>query len=98
MIDGVLIQQNYAKVLLRCLEKDDVEHILTKLHDGLTGGHFSRETTAHNILRAGYYWRTLFKFAHAHACKCQICQMNVGRERRPAFPLQPVTIENPFKH
>ena len=23
--------------------------------------------------------------------------MNVGRERRPAFPLQPVTIDNPFE-
>ena len=23
--------------------------------------------------------------------------MNAGKERRPAFPLQPVTIENPFE-
>ena len=23
--------------------------------------------------------------------------MNVGKERRPAFPLQPVTVENPFE-
>ena len=23
--------------------------------------------------------------------------MNAGRERRPAFPLHPVTIENPFE-
>jgi hypothetical protein len=30
--------------------------------------------------------------------KCEICQVNAGRGRRPAFPLQPVTIENPFKH
>ena len=29
LIDGVLFQQNYDQVLLRCLEKDDVEHILT---------------------------------------------------------------------
>jgi len=79
------------------LEKDDAKHILTKLHDGPVGGHFSEETTAHKVLRESYDWPTLFKDAHAHECKCQICQVNVGRERRPAFPLHPVTIENPFK-
>ena len=97
MINGVLFRQNYDKVLLRCLEKDDAEHILTKLHDGSAGGHFNRETTTHKVLRAGYYWLTLFKDAYAHARKCQICQVNVGRERRTAFPLQPITIENPFE-
>ena len=97
LIDGVLFRQNYDQVLLRCLEKDDAEHILIELHDGPAGGHFSGETTAHKILRAGYYWPTLFKDAHAHARKCEICQVNAGRERRPTFPFQPVMIENPFK-
>jgi hypothetical protein len=60
LIDGVFFQQNYDQVLLRCLEKDDAEHILTELHDGPAGGHFSGETTAHKVLRAGYNWPTLF--------------------------------------
>ena len=89
--------QNYDQVLLRCLEKDDAEHILTELHYGSTGGHFSGEFTANKVLRASYYWPTLFKDAHAHARKCQICQVNAGRERRHAFPVEPVTIENPFE-
>ena len=67
LIDGVLFRQNYDQVLLRCLEKDDAEHILTKLHDGPIGGHFNEETTTHKVLRVGYYWPTLFKYAHAHA-------------------------------
>ena len=79
------------------MEKDDAKHILTELHDGSTGGHFSGETTAHKVMRVGYYWPTLFKDVHAHARKCKICQVNVGRERIPAFPLQPVTIEDPFE-
>ena len=60
----------------------------TELHDGPIGGHFNRETTAHNFLRACYYWPTLFKYAHAHAHarKCQISQVNASRERRHAFP------------
>ena len=98
LIDSVLFRKNYDKVLLRCLEKDDAKHILIELHDGLVGGHFSGETTTHKVLRVGYYWPILFKDAHAHAWKCQICQVNAGRERILAFPIQPITtIENPFE-
>ena len=97
MIDGVLFWHNYDKVLLRCLEKDDVEHILTELHDGLTDSHFSEETIAHKIFRSCYDCPTLFKYAHAHAHKCKICHVNVIRERRHAFLFQPITIDNPFE-
>jgi hypothetical protein len=97
LIDGVLFRQNYDQVLLRCLEKDNAKHILIELHDGPVGGHFSGETTTHKVLRVGYYWPTLFKDAHADAGKCEICQVNVGKQRRPAFPLQPITIKNPFE-
>ena len=31
LIDGFLYRQNYDKVLIRCLEKDDAEHILIEL-------------------------------------------------------------------
>ena len=79
------------------MEKDYAKHILTELHDGPTGGHFIGETTAHKVLRAGYYWLTLFKDAHPHARKFQIFQVNAGREKRPAFPLQLVKVQNPFE-
>ena len=48
-------------------------------------------------MRASYYWPIIFEDPHAHARKCQICQVNARRERRPALPLQLVTIDNPFK-
>ena len=51
----------------------------------------------HKVLRVGYYWPTLFKDAHAYARRCQIFQVNVGREIRHTFPLQPVTFQNPFE-
>ena len=92
MIDGVLFRQNYDKVLPTCLEKDDDEHILIELHDGSERVHFRGETTTHKVFREGYYWHTLFRDAHAYARKWQICQVNAGRERRLAFPLQPVIV------
>jgi len=42
---------------------------LYDFHDGRVGGHFNGETNAHKVLRAGYYWPTLFKGTHAFAHK-----------------------------
>ena len=60
LIDNILFRRNSDKVLLRCLDKDETEVISKELHFGPAGGHFGGETTAHKILRAGYYWPTLF--------------------------------------
>ena len=74
IIDGILFRKNYDGFLMRCLEKEAAKKFITELHDGPVGGHFSEDTTSHKILRAGYYWPTLFKDAHAHVRKCDICQ------------------------
>ena len=49
------------------------------------------------IIHAGYYWSTLFKDTHDYVRKCKICQIASGRQKKPAFPLQPVSIEQPFE-
>jgi hypothetical protein len=83
--------------LLRCLEQEESEKVLAELHSGNAGGHFGGETTTHKVLRVGYYWPTLFKYAHAIARKCTICQKAAGRVKKVAFPLQLVTIDAPFQ-
>ena len=83
---------------MRCLEKSEVEKVLQELHDEPAGGHFGGNTTAHKILHVGYYWWTLFKiYAHEYARKCKTSQTTVGRERKAAFPLQLVNIQQPFE-
>ena len=73
------------------------KEVIIDLHDGPAGRHFSEDTTAHKILRAGYYWPTLFKDAHAHVRKCDICQRCGGRQVKAAGPLNPVMITEPFE-
>ena len=97
VIEGILFRKNYDGVLLRCLEKEDAKKVMIDLHDGPTRGHFSGDTTAHKILRAGYYWPTLFKDAHAHVQKCDVCQRCGGRQPKAAAPLKPVMIMEPFE-
>ena len=70
---------------------------MKELHDGPVGGHFAGDTTAHKILRAGYYWPTFLKDAHTYARNYKTCQISIGREKRAAVPLQPVIVSRPFK-
>eukprot|EP00253_Pinus_taeda_P009949 PITA_09949 len=97
MANDTLYRKNYDGIWLRCLEKDDANHVLKEMHDDPTGGHFGGETTTHKILRAGYYWPTVFRDSHAYTWKCKVCQAVAGRERKPAVPLRPVMIYHPFQ-
>ena len=82
LANDTLYRKNYDGVWLRCLEKDDADHVLKEIYDDPAGGHYGRETTAHKILRAGYYWPIMFRDSHAYARKCKVCQTAAGRERK----------------
>ena len=60
LVNNVLFRKNADGVLLRCLEKEESDSVLKQLHDGPAGGHFVGDTTAHKVLRACYFWPTLF--------------------------------------
>jgi hypothetical protein len=50
LINVMLFKQNYDFVLLRCLEKSDVDKVLSDLNDSFARGHYSGYTIAHKIL------------------------------------------------
>ena len=82
---------------MRCLEHEDAAKVVKELHDGLIGGNYSGDTTAHKILRVGYYWPTLFKDAHAYVRKCDTCQRSGGILVRVTGPLKLVMVSEPFE-
>lgn len=84
-------------MLLRCLEEEYSRKVLYELHDGPSGRHFGRDTTADKILRAGYYWPKVFKYAHVYAHKCLIFQTCASRQRKPTNPLEPVIVDKPLQ-
>lgn len=97
IVDDVLFRRNYDSILLRFLKKPEEQKVLQELHDEPAGGHFGADITAHKIIHVGYYWLTLFRDTHEYVRKCQSCQTSSGRQRKPAFPLQLVSIEQPFE-
>jgi hypothetical protein len=88
----MLFKKNYDGVFLRCLEKYDVDKVLSELHDGPAGGQFLGYTTAHKILSVGYHFPTLFKYPHAYARKCKEFHRLARKKKKIDFPLQPITI------
>ena len=82
---------------MRCLEKQESQKVLSEHHSGEVDDHFNGDTTTHKVIRVGYYWPTLFKYAHVLCHKCIICQKAAGRVKKATFPLQPVTVDSPFQ-
>jgi hypothetical protein len=97
LINAILFRKNFDNVFLRCLEKEESERVLVEIHSGDVGGHFGGDTTSHKVLRAGYYWHTLFKDAHTLSRKCIICQRDVGWVKKVSFPLQSITVDTPVQ-
>jgi hypothetical protein len=71
-VNGILFRKFFYEILMRCLERDEADKVLFELHAGEASAHFGGDTTAHKVLRAGYYWPILFKDAHTLCRKCVI--------------------------
>jgi hypothetical protein len=89
--------KNPDGIILRCVNKEEAKKILEELHCGHCGGHFFAFATAHKILRAGYYWPTLFSDIYQHIRSCQPCQYFSDKPKLPAQPLKQVVVEAPFQ-
>jgi transposase InsO family protein len=81
-------------VILRCVDELESKRLMTEFHSGFCGGHFTEKTTAHKILRAGYYWPTIFSNVHKMV---KSCQLFTGKQKLAALSLWPVVVEAPFQ-
>ena len=60
----VLGWRNPDGLILRCVDEPKSKKLMVEFHSGFCGGHFALRTTAHKILRVGYYWPNLFSYVH----------------------------------
>ena len=61
IIGDTLYRLGIDSVLRRCLTLKEAERVLNDYHSGAYGGHMSGYATAQKILRAGYFWPSIFK-------------------------------------
>jgi hypothetical protein len=97
LIDQVLYWKDPLGVILRCLDPQEAQRIMYDFHDSLCGGHHFWRTTTYKILRAGYFWPSLFTDVCAKIRSCVKCQKFSGKQQLKSFPLKPVVASGPFQ-
>jgi hypothetical protein len=97
LIEQVLYWRDPLAMLLRCLNPPEAQKVMFDFHEGLCGGHHFWKTTAHKILRAGYYWPTLFADVYRGIKACIKCQKFSGKKQLKSLPLKPIVSPTPFQ-
>ena len=75
ILDNALFWRDHSGILLNCLLKEEVDKILEEFHAGDCGGHLYWKTTTNKILRASFYWHTLFADVKKYVTSCHKCQI-----------------------
>jgi hypothetical protein len=96
ILDNSLYWKDPGGILLSCILEDDTEHAIREFHKGDCGGHHYWKTTTHKILRAGYYWPTIFADVYKEVSSCHECHIFDGRRKLQPLSLKPISVEAPF--
>ena len=95
-VDNTLYRHGVDSILHRCLTHDEAEVLLNDYHGGACGGHLSGLSTAQKILRAGYFWSSIFKDYVNAVKKCNPCQVFARNMHSNIAPLHPTVTFSPF--
>ncbi|XP_059067512.1 uncharacterized protein LOC131858327 [Cryptomeria japonica] len=97
-INGKIWWRNSDGVMLKCVDQDQAHKLLTEMDSGGCGGHYMAQTTAHKILRARFWWPTIFNDAHQLVRKCDPCQRFSRKLKFSGnLSLNPVDVKAPFQ-
>lgn len=97
LIEHALYWKDPLGILLRCLDPHEAQRIMSYFHDGPCGGHHFWKTTTYNILRAGYFWPTMFTDVCTKVRACPKCQKFAGKQQLKLLPLKPVIASGSFQ-
>ena len=96
IVDNTLYYHGVDSILRCCLTHEEAEVVLNDFHGGACGGHLSGLSTAQNILRAGYFWLTIFKDCVDAVKRCHPFQVFTRNMRSKPAPLHPIITAGPF--
>ena len=81
LIEQQLFWKYPGGILLRCLDKPKIEGVIYESHEGACGGHKYWKATTYKILRAGYYWPSLFSDVYQQVRACIPSQKFAGKQK-----------------
>ena len=97
ILNNSLYWKDHGGVLLNCLVEEEAKRVMEDFHKGDCGGHLFWKTMANNILRAGYYWPTLFVDVYNTVKSFHECHIFEGRQKLQPLPLKPIEVSAPFQ-
>eukprot|EP00253_Pinus_taeda_P018289 PITA_18289 len=97
ILDSALFWKDHGGMLLNCLVEEEAKRVVEDFHRGDCGGHLFWKTTANKILRAGYYWPSLFSDVYKAVKNCHECQIFQGKQKLQPLPLKPIDVSAPFQ-
>ncbi len=75
VLNNALYWKDPRGILLNFLVEEEAKQVMNYFHKGDCGGHLFWKTMANKILRAGYYWPTLFADVYRTVTSCHECQI-----------------------
>jgi hypothetical protein len=91
-----LYHQGIHIILGHLLTHEEAELVLNDCHKGACGGQLSRLATTQKILRADYFWPTIFKDCIEAVKKCHPFHLFTQKMCSHPTPLHLVIIFGPF--
>ena len=91
IVDETLYCHGVDSIFCRCLTHEEAESMVNDCHGGKCGGHLSRLSTTQNILRAGYFWLSIFKDCVDAVKRCHPCQVFTRNMHSKPAPLHPIS-------
>ena len=96
ILNDTLYQRGIDSILRRCLTHEEFEQVMNDCHSGACGVHISGMATAQKIIRAGYFWPSIFKDYYEAVKNFPPCQLFYPKKRTHPAPLHPVIVVGPF--
>lgn len=97
ILNSALYWKDPGGILLNRLVEEEAKKSMEDFHGGECGGHLFWKSTTNKILRAGYYWPTLFVDVHKMVKHCHKCQIFEGKQKLQPLPLKPIEVSAPFQ-
>ena len=87
ILNSALYWKDPGGILLNCLVEKEAKQVMEDCHQGDYGGHLFWKSTTNKILRAMYYWPTLFADVYKMVKRCHKCQIFKGKRKLQPLPL-----------
>jgi hypothetical protein len=81
ILNGYLYWKDPIGVLLNRLLENEANEKIQEFHKGDCGGHLYWKATTYKVLRARFYWPTLFNDIYKAVSSCHQCQIFEGRRK-----------------